>query len=47
MDANSGLCRGCHRTLDEIARWADLSESERVRIIMELPARGASQRFRT
>lgn len=35
----SGLCIGCLRTLDEIARWGALSAEERRRIMMELPAR--------
>ncbi|TAK37447.1 MAG: DUF1289 domain-containing protein [Betaproteobacteria bacterium] len=47
MDAKSGLCRGCYRTLDEIARWADMSEPERARVIVELPARSALQTSRT
>lgn len=25
MDPESGLCRGCFRTLDEIAHWASLT----------------------
>jgi hypothetical protein len=41
MDAPSGLCRGCCRTLDEIARWGELSEPERARIMSKLPARCA------
>jgi predicted Fe-S protein YdhL (DUF1289 family) len=39
IDAASGLCIGCGRTLDEIARWLSLPEAERKRIIDELPAR--------
>jgi predicted Fe-S protein YdhL (DUF1289 family) len=39
IDPASGLCIGCGRTLDEIARWLSLAESERRRIIDELPAR--------
>ena len=39
MDPESGLCRGCRRTLDEIARWSEMSEAERSGIIAELPAR--------
>ena len=35
----SGICTGCGRTLDEIARWASLSETERRRIMDELPGR--------
>jgi predicted Fe-S protein YdhL (DUF1289 family) len=39
IDPRSGLCHGCGRTLDEIARWASLSDSDRSRIMAELPAR--------
>jgi len=39
IDAASGLCVGCGRTLDEIAQWQSLAESERRRIMDELPAR--------
>jgi predicted Fe-S protein YdhL (DUF1289 family) len=27
MNASSGLCEGCARTLDEIARWSTMPES--------------------
>ena len=40
LDARSGLCLGCGRTLDQIARWATMSEAERARIMAELAARG-------
>ena len=43
IDPRSGLCRGCGRTLDEIGRWMSLSESERNRIMTELPRRRATQ----
>jgi predicted Fe-S protein YdhL (DUF1289 family) len=39
IDPRSGLCHGCGRTLHEIAQWASLSESERRRIMAELPQR--------
>ena len=42
IDPRSGLCRGCGRTLDEVARWASLSDSERNRIMSELPQRRAA-----
>ena len=41
MDPQRGLCLGCRRTLDEIARWAALSDPERERIMAELPSRGS------
>jgi predicted Fe-S protein YdhL (DUF1289 family) len=34
-------CRGCARTIDEIARWTALSDAERDRILADLPARKA------
>jgi hypothetical protein len=44
LDPASDLCRGCGRTLDEIARWYGLSNDERLRIMAELPARITSLR---
>jgi predicted Fe-S protein YdhL (DUF1289 family) len=40
MDPERGLCLGCARTLDEIARWGGMSDEERARIMAELPLRG-------
>jgi predicted Fe-S protein YdhL (DUF1289 family) len=40
LDARSGLCLGCGRTLDQIARWAGMSDAERARIMAELAQRG-------
>jgi predicted Fe-S protein YdhL (DUF1289 family) len=39
LDAHSGLCFGCGRTVDEIARWTAMTASERARVMKELPAR--------
>jgi hypothetical protein len=39
MDPEHNRCRGCGRTLDEIARWASMSDAERSRIMNLLPAR--------
>lgn len=39
MDPQRGLCLGCARTLDEIARWDAMSDEERGRIMAELPER--------
>jgi uncharacterized protein len=41
MDPRSGLCIGCARTLDEIARWAGMSDAERERVLAELPKRNS------
>jgi predicted Fe-S protein YdhL (DUF1289 family) len=42
IDVRSGLCVGCARTIDEIARWSTMSDGERARIMTELPARQAA-----
>lgn len=39
IDRKTGFCRGCARTLDEIARWASLSDEERATIMRELATR--------
>ncbi|ACG78751.1 conserved hypothetical protein [Phenylobacterium zucineum HLK1] len=39
VDGESGLCLGCYRRLNEVAGWARLSETERERIMAELPTR--------
>ncbi|MFC3060438.1 DUF1289 domain-containing protein [Paenirhodobacter populi] len=39
INPRSGLCMGCLRTLDEIARWRDMDPQERRRILRELTYR--------
>lgn len=39
LDAETGLCEGCGRTAQEIARWAALTEAERLSIMAGLEAR--------
>ena len=39
MDPQHGLCLGCARTLDEISRWARMTDGERARIMAELARR--------
>lgn len=39
MDAQNRYCRGCQRTLDEIARWGAMSDAEREAVLAELPSR--------
>ena len=46
VDAASGLCRGCGRSLDEITRWTAYSDAERARIMAELPPRLTAMRER-
>ena len=39
LDPETGLCEGCGRTRDEIARWTSLSEEERLAIMATLDER--------
>ena len=39
LDAASGVCMGCGRTLDEIARWGSMGDAERRAIMQVLPGR--------
>jgi uncharacterized protein len=39
LDARKGLCLGCGRTIDEIARWTTMSAFEREQVMSELGAR--------
>lgn len=39
-----GVCEGCLRTLDEIARWSTMGDAERLRVMCEvLPRREADR----
>jgi uncharacterized protein len=39
MDPARGVCSGCCRTLDEIARWSQMTDAERTAVMQELPGR--------
>ncbi len=39
MDEASGWCRGCLRTLDEIAFWSVLDEDDKQAVLALLPQR--------
>jgi hypothetical protein len=41
MNEATGWCRGCYRTLEEIARWGTMSDAERAAVLAELPVRRA------
>ena len=41
MDPVRGVCIGCCRTLDEIARWGAMTDFERERVLSGLPDRWA------
>jgi uncharacterized protein len=38
----AGICVGCHRTTDEIARWTRMTSAERRAVMEALPGRGAA-----
>lgn len=43
LDA-AGLCEGCHRTTAEIARWSQMGDDERLKIMETvLPLREAAR----
>ncbi|MDD2886080.1 MAG: DUF1289 domain-containing protein [Dechloromonas sp.] len=46
MDPANDLCRGCFRTLDEIARWSTLPAAAKTAILAELPARQTAEMHR-
>lgn len=39
VDPATGLCRGCLRTLDEIAGWLDFSVTEKLQVLDRLDER--------
>jgi predicted Fe-S protein YdhL (DUF1289 family) len=39
MDAGTGWCIGCGRTLDEIGRWGETGQADRDTVMEKLPAR--------
>jgi predicted Fe-S protein YdhL (DUF1289 family) len=39
IDPATRLCKGCGRSLDEIARWGGMTDGERARIMALLPER--------
>jgi predicted Fe-S protein YdhL (DUF1289 family) len=38
-DEETGLCRGCLRTLDEIAAWGSLGNDEKIKILERIEVR--------
>ncbi|ANQ83484.1 hypothetical protein dqs_0407 [Azoarcus olearius] len=42
MDAATGWCEGCLRTLDEIARWGRASDDDKRRILAAVAERRAT-----
>jgi len=44
MDARTGLCEGCARTLDEIAAWGSLTDAQRHAVLARIAwRRGTTQ----
>lgn len=43
LDPHSGLCTGCGRTGDEIARWSQITEADRHVLMAEARARLAGR----
>ncbi|MBV9348755.1 MAG: DUF1289 domain-containing protein [Pseudolabrys sp.] len=43
LNPADGLCRGCGRTLSEIANWVAMTAEERAAVMAQLPARLAAQ----
>ncbi|MFO1227206.1 DUF1289 domain-containing protein [Roseateles sp.] len=41
MDERLGWCRGCARSLEEIARWRDADDADKQHILKGLPPRRA------
>lgn len=39
MDAQSGLCQGCHRTIDEITCWSRSDDAGRALILAAVARR--------
>jgi len=42
VDAESGLCRGCHRTMAEISRWMNYSRVEKLAVLEKVAQRTAA-----
>ena len=43
LDAEGRRCLGCGRTIEEIAGWGAMDESEKARVVARLPRRRASR----
>jgi predicted Fe-S protein YdhL (DUF1289 family) len=39
MDTENRYCLGCKRTLGEIARWGEMSDTERASVLAQLDGR--------
>jgi len=41
INKKTELCEGCFRTIEEIARWATFTSTQRIQIMQQLPLREA------
>jgi len=39
MDERTGLCAGCYRTLEEIAKWSDYTQEQKRALLDRLRGR--------
>jgi predicted Fe-S protein YdhL (DUF1289 family) len=39
MDPDTGFCRGCWRTIEEIAAWLELTHEEKLAVLQRLEQR--------
>ncbi|WP_228385138.1 DUF1289 domain-containing protein [Polynucleobacter wuianus] len=39
INPENGFCRGCYRTLTEIANWSELSNAEKLKVWSQLTIR--------
>lgn len=47
MDEDDRYCRGCRRTLGEIARWSEMSDAERESVMAALSLRRGEEPSRS
>jgi len=43
MNAKTGWCEGCHRTIDEIAGWSRMSDAEKNAVWAQLERRRSAE----
>ncbi|MDQ3215050.1 MAG: DUF1289 domain-containing protein [Pseudomonadota bacterium] len=43
MDAATGLCAGCFRTIEEIARWSQMTDRDKQVVLNKLAIRRVSK----
>lgn len=45
IDPAKDVCAGCYRTLDEIARWRDMPDAERIAVLDAVAARRSADKI--